>query len=48
MEELGQAFDELTVSEQTLANLIRRTSDEIDGLEARRSAVVLASADASH
>ena len=37
----GAAGDELTVSEQTLANLIRRTSDEIDGLEARRSAVAL-------
>jgi uncharacterized alkaline shock family protein YloU len=37
----GAARDELTVSEQTLANLIRRTSDEIDGLEARRSAVAL-------
>jgi uncharacterized alkaline shock family protein YloU len=33
------AGDELTVSEQALANLIRRTSDEIDGLEARRSTV---------
>jgi uncharacterized alkaline shock family protein YloU len=37
----GAAGDELTVSEQTLANLIRRTSDEIDGVEARRSAVAL-------
>jgi RNA polymerase sigma-70 factor (ECF subfamily) len=37
----GAAGDELTVSEQALANLIRRTSDEIDGLEARRSAVAL-------
>ena len=37
----GAAGDELTVSEQTLANLIRRTSDEIDGLEARRCAVAL-------
>jgi len=27
----GPVRDELTVSEQTLANLIRRTSDEIDG-----------------
>lgn len=37
----GVAGDELTVSEQALADLIRRTSDEIDGLEARRSEVVL-------
>jgi uncharacterized alkaline shock family protein YloU len=35
----GAAGDELTVSEQALANLIRRTSDEIDGLEARRCTV---------
>ena len=41
----GAAGDELTVSEQTLANLIRRTSDEIDGLEARRSAVALSKHD---
>jgi uncharacterized alkaline shock family protein YloU len=41
----GAASDELTVSEQTLANLIRRTSDEIDGLEARRSAVALSKPD---
>jgi len=41
----GAAGDELTVSEQTLANLIRRTSDEIDGLEARRSAVALSEHD---
>lgn len=47
MEQLrpGAAGDELTVSEQTLANLIRRTSDEIDGLEARRSAVALSKHD---
>ena len=42
---VGAAGDELTVSEQTLANLIRRTSDEIDGLEARRSAVALSKHD---
>ena len=41
----GAAGDELTVSEQTLANLIRRTSDEIDDLEARRSAVALSKHD---
>jgi uncharacterized alkaline shock family protein YloU len=41
----GASGDELTVSEQTLANLIRRTSDEIDGLEARRSAVALSKHD---
>ena len=41
----GAAGDQLTVSEQTLANLIRRTSDEIDGLEARRSAVALSKHD---
>jgi uncharacterized alkaline shock family protein YloU len=41
----GAAGDELTVSEQTLANLIRRTSDEIAGLEARRSAVALSKHD---
>jgi uncharacterized alkaline shock family protein YloU len=41
----GAAGDELTVSEQTLANLIRRTSDEIDGLEARRCAVALSKHD---
>lgn len=41
----GQARDELTVSEQTLANLIRRTSDEIDGLEARRCTVALSEHD---
>lgn len=41
----GAAGDELTVSEQTLANLIRRTSDEIGGLEARRSAVALSKHD---
>jgi uncharacterized alkaline shock family protein YloU len=35
----GAAGDELTVSEQALANLIRRTSDAIDGLEARRCSV---------
>ena len=47
MEQLrpGAAGDELTVSEQTLANLIRRTSDEIDGLEARRCAVALSKHD---
>ena len=44
----GAAGDELTVSEQTLANLIRRTSDEIDGLEARRSAVALSKHDPLH
>jgi uncharacterized alkaline shock family protein YloU len=41
----GAAGDELTVSEQTLANLIRRTSDEIAGLEARRCAVALSERD---
>ena len=41
----GASGDELTVSEQTLANLIRRTSDEIGGLEARRSAVALSKHD---
>jgi uncharacterized alkaline shock family protein YloU len=41
----GAAGDELTVSEQTLANLIRRTSDEIDDLEARRCAVALSEHD---
>ena len=41
----GPVRDELTVSEQTLANLIRRTSDEIAGLEARRCAVALSERD---
>ena len=41
----GAAGDELTVSEQTLANLIRRTSDEIGGLEARRCSVALSKHD---
>jgi uncharacterized alkaline shock family protein YloU len=43
----GAVRDELTVSEQTLANLIRRTSDEIAGLEARRCAVALSERDAA-
>jgi uncharacterized alkaline shock family protein YloU len=41
----GPVRDELTVSEQTLANLIRRSSDEIDGIEARRCAVALSKRD---
>jgi uncharacterized alkaline shock family protein YloU len=43
----GAVRDELTVSEQTLANLIRRTSDEIAGLEARRCTVALSERDAA-
>ena len=37
----GPALVELTVSEQTIAAVIRRTSDDIDGLEARRCRVTL-------
>ncbi len=38
----GQSVEELTVSEQTVASIVRRLSDQIPGIETRRCRVELA------